>query len=73
MELPSSFLNAFTLHPGSTTMTESGRHAAREDGIDEAVGLRKRNGGHGSSRLAGVDVNAPTITQSARRLGGSFY
>jgi len=47
--------------------------AAREDGIDEAVGLRKRNGGHGSSRLAGVDVNAPTITQSARRLGGSFY
>src|SRR5260221_5841735 len=28
MELPSSFLNAFTLHPGSTTITESGRQSS---------------------------------------------
>src|SRR5205823_11225551 len=28
MELPSSFLNAFTLHPGSTTMTASGRQSS---------------------------------------------
>src|SRR5215831_7066176 len=47
--------------------------AAREDGIDEAIGLCKRNGGHESSRLTGVEVSAPTITQSARRLGGRFY
>src|SRR2546423_1640618 len=28
MELPSSFLNALTLQPGSTTMTESGRQSS---------------------------------------------
>ena len=28
MELPSSFLNAFTLQPGSTTITESGRQSS---------------------------------------------
>src|SRR5882672_2185867 len=28
MEAPSSFLNAFTLHPGSTTITESGRQSS---------------------------------------------
>src|SRR5262245_58193994 len=28
MELPSSFLNAFTLQPGSTTITDSGRQSS---------------------------------------------
>ena len=50
MEEPSSFWNAFTLQPGSTTITLSGRSlgigAALEDGGNNAVGLVKGDGGH---------------------------
>ena len=51
MDEPSSFWNAFTTQPGSTTTTLSGRQvrfgAALEDGFDNAVGLFERDGGHG--------------------------
>jgi hypothetical protein len=55
MELPSSFLNAFTLHPRfdnndrERPAIELG--AARKNGIDEAVGLRKRDDGHWASEF----------------------
>ena len=53
--MPSSFWNAFTLQPGSTTITLIGRQfdlgGALEDGVDDAVGLIEGDGAHGFAPL----------------------
>jgi hypothetical protein len=61
MDEPSSFLNAFTLHPGSTTIG-----AALEDGVDEAVGLIESDGGHWNLRFA--STSEPALYHSLRVL-----
>src|SRR5262249_3289777 len=42
--------------------------ATGEDGVDEAVGLREGDGGHGASKLVAVDVRAAPAYAGANRV-----